>query len=363
MKYSVIVSDNISYNDNFFDLPEKVYKHNPQWSSPFSMIERLQLNRSPVWANSKRKFIKIQNESGEIISRSVVFTYGTDTVYFGGFESMNDQTAMSELCKAIANEAKNFGAKKIVGPMKYSIHEEAGVVSKGADLLPHTWTAFNPNYYSELFELNGFEVEKVLYAYNWDLKSSKIAEWQKSSSTDHHSNEKVKIRKLNIRDAKEIAELTNLYNESNSKIDFKNFSIEEAKYAISYLTKYGDPELCLVAERNDKLSGFLLSMPNLNEFFYQTKTWPESLRMLHFLLKTQLYSPKTIRVMTVSENVQYRSNNIALELLAEFWKKSHSRYDSAEISYVDSDNIGYIKLLDKIYAQINRSFNLYSKNL
>lgn len=157
--------------DDFLGLPFSVYREIPQWVPPLQMDERLRLNpkRFPFYRHSQAAFF-LAYERGSPVGRLAVLEnrrYNefnkTRTAFFYLFECENNRTAASALFDRAFDWARDRSLNLICGPKGFTPLDGFGLLVKGFEHRPAFGLPYNPAYYVDLIEAQGFvrEAESV----------------------------------------------------------------------------------------------------------------------------------------------------------------------------------------------------------
>lgn len=152
-------------------LPFSIYKDIPQWVPPLQMDERIRLNpkRFPFYKHSHASFFIAYERSSPVgestraIGRLAVLDnrhhneYNKEsTAFFYFFECENNAKAANGLFTASFDWARSRGLTKILGPKGFTPLDGLGLLVKGFEHRPAFGLPYNPAYYVNLIETQGF---------------------------------------------------------------------------------------------------------------------------------------------------------------------------------------------------------------
>ena len=150
--------------DDFLRLPFSIYRHIPQWVPPLQMDERLRLNskRFPFYKHSHASFF-LTFDGPRPVGRLAVLDNSrhnefnkTKTAFFYLFECKNNKEAAAALFNAAFDWARARGLDQIIGPKGFTPLDGFGLLVKGFEHRPAFGLPYNPAYYVDLVEAQGF---------------------------------------------------------------------------------------------------------------------------------------------------------------------------------------------------------------
>jgi hypothetical protein len=159
----------------FIDVPFRIMAHDEVWSPPLrvEVRRRLDARRNPFHEHAEVAYL-IARRSGRAVGRVAAFVdrnydehYGNDTLLFGWFDCEDSEQTFSALTAALEAEAKRRNRSHLLGPLTFSMHEEAGLLVEGFDTPHRLMTPHNPAWYGPLFERNSWRKAEDLLAYRW----------------------------------------------------------------------------------------------------------------------------------------------------------------------------------------------------
>ncbi len=162
----------------FVSLPDKIYKGDPFYvpymrRDLFCTLKKL----------TKENYVAIAvEENGEFLARVLVTTghnkqLGKENCgFFSHFECVNDREAARLLFDEMAAVLKEMGADHIEGTyFPYDQDNRRGILVQGFERAPLILTSYNPPYYKDLFEENGFTKDFDTVSYHLDYEKYDIA--------------------------------------------------------------------------------------------------------------------------------------------------------------------------------------------
>jgi len=267
--------------DDFLRLPFSIYKDIPQWVPPLQMDERLRLSpqRFPFYKHSQASFF-LACEGTRPIGRLAVLDnrrYNefnkTKTAFFCLFECENNPEATTALFNAAFDWARSRGLDKVIGPKGFTPLDGFGLLVKGFEHRPAFGLPYNPAYYVDLIEAQGFvKADEAVSGYlSANLQfprrihdiADKIA--QRRGLRILSCTTRTDLRRL-------VKHLKELYNNSlGGTAGTVPLTDEEVDAMANQLIWLADPKLVKLVMKDDKAVGFLLAYPDVSAGLQKTK--------------------------------------------------------------------------------------------
>src|SRR5258706_513682 len=275
--------------DDFLRLPFSIYKDIPQWVPSLQMDERLRLSpkRFPFYQHSQASFF-LAYEVGAGLAPAHVRPIGrlavldnhrsnefnkTKTAFFFLFECENNREAATALFNAAFDWARSRGLDKISGPKGFTPLDGFGLLVKGFEHRPAFGLPYNPAYYVDLIEAQGF------------VKSGESVSGYLSANLQfptriHDIAHKIAHRRglhiLRCNTRKDLRALVpylkELYN--NSLVGGEGMAPiteQEVDSMANQLIWLADPKLVKLVMKKDKAVGFLLAYPDISAALQKTR--------------------------------------------------------------------------------------------
>jgi hypothetical protein len=354
----------------FIQLPWKIYKDDPHWVPPLRMQLKKMFDskKNPFFEHADVAFF-LCREGKEFVGRIAAILnknhndfHNEKVGFFGFFESIQKEEVANALFNAASKWVKEKGMESIRGPMSYSTNDECGILIEGFDSSPMVMMSYNPQYYLELVEKNGFQKSKDLLAYA--VYRKKLPERLQRSADLIRKRKKINIRSLNLKDFdNEVERLKGIYNSAWIKNwGFVPMTDNEFSHMAKDLKSFVDPDLTLIAEINGDPVGFSLALPDINQALIKING-----RLFPFgILKLLWYMRKidTFRVITLGVKEPFRRMGIEGLFYFETFKRGLEKgYQMAEMSWVLEDNVLMSRGIESIEAKVYKRYRIYEKRL
>jgi GNAT superfamily N-acetyltransferase len=288
--------------------------------------------------------------------------------FFGFFECINDINVASKLFEAAEDFLRSKGMTQVMGPHNPSTNDELGLLVDGFDLPPVLLMTYNPHYYIDLIEKNGYAKAKDLYAWLLSTDTSRSEKLIRVTEA-MQKRARITIRAFNKNDfANEVARIKALYNSVWEKNwGFVPMTDEEFDFLAGDLKQIYDPDLIFFAEKEGKTIGFALSLPDVNQAFRAGPRIPSGFMNLPIALWNLLAKKKaidTVRILTLGVAKEYRGRGID----AMFYRKTieiaeAKEYKFGEASWILEDNDMMNRACEMMNGKKYKTYRVYQKAL
>jgi GNAT superfamily N-acetyltransferase len=361
---------------NFVRFLWDIYGNDPNWVPPLEM-DRMKLideKKNPFYSHSDVAWF-LAEDNGKILGRIAAIInhnhnsfHNEKTGFFGFFECFNDQHVAAKLFESAEQYLRNKGMTEVLGQLNPSTNDEAGLLIEGFDRPPVLLMTYNPKYYIELIEQNGYAKAKDLYAW---LLSTDTSRSEKLIRVTEAMQKRagITIRSFNKNDfAGEVTRIKNIYNAAWEKNwGFVPMTDEEFDFLAADLKQIYDPGLIFFAEKKGKTIGFALSLPDVNQAFAAGPRIPRGIMNLPIALWNLLTKKKaidTIRILVLGVAKEYRGQGID----AMFYRKTieaaeQKGYTFGEASWILEDNDPMNRACEMMNGKRYKTYRIYGKKL
>ncbi len=356
----------------FIKLPWKIYAGDPNWVPPLIMDMKnlLSKEKNPFWKHSEGEHF-IAWRDGQPVGRiSAIINdnhnslHEEKVVFFGFFESIQDENVAHKLLDTVEKWGKERGMTIMRGPMNPSTNDSCGFLLEGFNSPPVVMMTYNPRYYLDLMESYGLVKAKDLYAYFMD-SSVPIPDKVKHIAELIRKRNNITIRSVNLKKwEEELHVVKQVYNDAWSKNwGFVPFTDEEIDHIAHELKPIIVPELAIVAEIEGEPAGFSLSIPDYNQALIHVKDgrlFPTG------LLKLLWYKRKIDMIRVIIMGVRHKYRNIGID--AVFYYETYTRgikmgYYKGEFSWILEDNAPMNHTLEKLGSWVYKKYRIYEKTI
>jgi hypothetical protein len=373
---------------DFLRLPFSIYKDIPQWVPSLQMDERLRLSpkRFPFYKHSQASFFLVYKRSSPVddegtglapvharpIGRIAVLDnhrYNefnkTKTAFFYLFECEDNIEAATALFNAAFDWARSRGLDKIIGPKGFTPLDGFGLLVKGFEYRPAFGLPYNPAYYVDLIESQGFVKDgetvsgylgtKIQFPPRIHEIANKIAE-----------RRGLHILRCNTRkDLRALAtHLKELYNSSlEGTTGTTPLTDDEVDTMANQLIWLADPKLVKLVMKNDKAVGFLLAYPDVSAALQKTKGQLFPFGWLTLLL--ELHRTDWININGAGLLPEYRGSGGTAILYSEMFKSvsENPRYKHADVVQIGVENENMQREMENFGVEFYKTHRTYASDL
>ncbi len=360
----------------FIDLPFELYRAKPRWVPRMRDEMRLAFDRRrhPFYKAGRAAFFLAERD-GRPVGRIAALNNSrynqhnnSHTGFFHFFECANDPPAARGLFEAVASWLSSQSLEEIIGPKGMLQGEGAGLLVEGFDHRPAMGIPYNPPYYRELIEGNGFE--KII-----DFRSGHMTSDYRLPDRVHRVVARVKERRgyqvKGFASEKElrgwIPRIRQVYNRSfgqafEGPLGFCPMTEEEMELMADRLLALVRPELIKLVLHGDELVGFLLAYPNVGPALRRSngRLWPFG--WLHLLWERRNTRWLDINGIGILPAHQGQGANAVLYAELEETVRS-TRFEHADIVQIREENIKSMGDMRALGVRWYKRHRLYRRRL
>jgi len=281
---------------------------------------------------------------------------------FGFFDCINEGEVAQGLVNAAKEQARKWGFSGLEGPENFSFNDSLGILVEGFNHSPFYEMPYNQQYYDQLLRDCGFKKTIDLLAYyiaSKDFPHRLIK--AKPILVSRFAQRGIRIRNFNpSKFTEEVDAISGLYNKA--WVSNQGFVPVTGKEFQSYFKKYKsflDPDLIFIAEKEGRIIGFALTLPNLNDVY---ATYKRGRKPLQDLLFEGSVSRKinTIRIVAIGIDKEYRRMGIDSYFYLKIFETAQRKgYVAGEASRVMENNEMMTNAMSKMDAQLYKRYRLY----
>ncbi|MEB3359947.1 MAG: hypothetical protein VKK04_24690 [Synechococcales bacterium] len=362
----------------FLDVPQRVYRDDPNWVAPMRSSEaKLFQPGNPFFEYGIfQPLIAVQTKAdgteeavGRVVAavnRRLTEREGEGVGIFGFFECIDDGAIATALLESACEWLRQQGMTRVRGPIDLSTHNRCLFLVDGFDSPPTLMMPYNPPYYPQLMEQNGWQKEKDAYAYQYLGTTGLPPEYEKGYRIACKSG--IQFRQLATKgdafweDVKQIYYLfTKAFanNFSSTPRTLEEF-LEEAKELRSLV----DPDIFWIAEYQGEMVGFFMALPDYNIALKHVNGKLDLWGILKFLwFRRQVNQARVIAICSLPEH-RRRMVPLGLIYLGMAGGTGQGKpYQRAELGYVYEDNLPSRKVTEGSGAKAYKTYRIYQKQL
>lgn len=380
--FQVVPVTTSAEQDLFLQVPAIVYANDPNWVEPLrSSISKQFASANPFFQYGRlQQFVAVSSENptkggkkpaplGRIVAAvndRLIEKEGEPIGLFGFFECVNNFAVAQALLDAASTWLRQQGMTTVRGPIDLSTHNNCLMLVDGFDSPSTVMMPYNPPYYPQFMEQDGWLKAKDAYAYDFPLDHSLSSEFEKGYRIACNSG--VTFRPLRMKGEGFQQDCISLYN-LFTKAFANNWSstprtLEEFLEEAKDLQSLVDPDLFPIAEYNNEMIGFFMGLPDYNIALKHVNGKLNWLGILKFLwYRRQINQARMIALCSLPE---YRRKLVPLALIYLVMQAGIQKgkpYQRAELSWVYEDNYPSRKLIEASGGTIYKTYRIYQKTL
>ena len=363
----------------FVELIYTLYARDPNFVPPLrgearELIDGIKTNpwfehgRAKYWL-AMRDGVTVGRISAQVDSL-VLSHIGPAVGHWGMFESIDDQTVADRLLDTAETWLKAEGMTSAMGPFSLSIWDEPGLLVGGFDRPPTVMMGHHLPYYARLIEAHGYAGIKDLHTYELQIDKPFPDIVQKIVAASEKSG-KIKTRMVDkSRFAEEAAIIMDILNDAwSTNWGFVPLTPLEVKHVGVKLKPIVYEDLIRIAEIDGKPVGFLIALPDLNEFTRDLggKLFPFNWVKLLWRLRKPKVRRIRVPLMGVRKSIQgTRAASIMVFQMIEYIRRTAvDNYGAkrGEIGWILEDNGPMRSIADVIEAEVTKTYRVFGRSL
>ncbi|MBK6545047.1 MAG: hypothetical protein IPO86_03460 [Saprospiraceae bacterium] len=361
--------------DQFVNFVYDLYEGDSNFVPELFIAQRDHINpkKNPFFENAKAQLF-LAEENGKIVGRIaavkddqlIKFT-GEAIGVFGFFDVINEYPVAEALLNAATDWLKKENLKFLEGPYNFSTNHAAGLLVDGFQYPPTVMMTYNKPYYQKFLEQYGLLKKTDVLAYH--IETAGFPD-RFSKSVDllgqRLASKGITFRKINLKNFEaDVKSTVKVYNQAWSKnLGFAPMTDKEFLHAAKDMKMIMDPELVILAEKDNEVIGFSLSLPDINEILITIKRG----RLFPFGIFKLLLNKKKIkriRIIALGIMEEYRKLGIDAYFYGRAFQylQKHPRIKSGEASWILENNPEMNQAIIKMGGVVQKRYRFYRKEL
>jgi hypothetical protein len=358
----------------FIDLPFRLHGNGTPWIPPLKLERHLFLSpRFNAFFKHGEAELFLARRGGRVVGRISAqvdrhFNEFHDNAWgmFGFLELEEDPEALSALLDAAAAWLRERGRDHMIGPMDFTMNDEAGVLIEGFAIEPLIRQPWQPPYYHVLLEQAG--LEKAVDLFMWEMKignKEKILPiiWELADNLEPKHG--IRIRKMTRRGLRrDLDAFGELYNEAWARNwGFVPYTKEDLDAYAQELHLVFDRPWFMVAETaSGDTVGVAITIPDINQVLQRMKGRLLPLGWWHFLRRRRIIDRCRIGFLGVKPAFQH--TGVAAGFYIEHFRESErSRIKWGEGGWVLETNKGLNRGMEALGGRIDKKYRVYERAL
>ena len=360
----------------FIDLPYRLHARDPVWVPPLRRDVKLLLSRTrnPFFEHAEAEYF-IAERDGQVLGRIAAIsnqlhneTHGDRVGFFGFFESIDDQSVADALLNGVAEWCRERGHDVLRGPASFSVNDECGLLVDGFEMPPTLMMPHNPRYYIGLLERAGFTKAKDLWVYQGGSEAGYVPVPERLARGTEliRQRQGITLRPLNMKDFQgEVERIKELYNAAWEKNwGFVPMTDHEIDHLAEQFKPVVIPSMVPMAEKDGKLIGFGIALPDLNVVFRRHRSGRLFPMILDLLWSLKMKRIRRARIMLLGVYPEFRGKGVDAMLYHWIWTRSAERgIYWGEAGWILEDNPAMNAGLEKMTFRVYKTYRLYDRAL
>ena len=358
----------------FIDFPYRLHARDPVWVPPLRRDVESLLSRSknPFFEHAEAEYL-LAERGGHLVGRIAAIsnrlhneTHGDRVGFFGFFESIHDQAVASALLDAAAQWCRERNHDVLRGPASFSVNDECGLLVDGFEYPPTLMMPHNPRYYIELLDRAGFTKAKDLWVYQGGSEEGYVPVPERLARGTEliRQRQGITLRSLDLKNFQhEVERIKELYNAAWEKNwGFVPMTEHEIDHLAAQFKPVVIPEMVPMAEKDGKLIGFGIALPDLNVVFRRHRSGRLFPMVLDLLWSLRMNRIRRARILLLGVLPEYRGKGVDAMLYHWIWTKSAQRKIYwGEAGWILEDNPAMNAGLEKMTFRVYKTYRLYDR--
>jgi len=366
----------------FVDLPFRLYKDDPNWVPPLkSEALGLITPGKNGWFSHAEAQLFLAERGGQVVGRisahidTLALTmpveqgFGPGCGQFGLFDAEDANTAQA-LINAAEGWLRNKGMTRVLGPISMSIWEEPGLLIQGYDHAPTIMMGHAKPEYRTWIEAAGYSPAKTLYTYDLDITQD-FPPIVNRIIQSGEKNPRIRIREVDkSKFDEEAAIILAILNDAwSDNWGFVPLTPPEIADVGVKLKPIVFNDLIRIAEVDGRPVAFMITLPDLNEAIKPLNGSLLPFGWAKLLLWLRKPRVRTMRVPLMGVLKELQSSRMASQLafmMIEYIRRAAlANYGATrgEIGWVLDDNQGMNAIATTINSKVNKTYEIYQKDL
>ncbi len=315
----------------FVTFPIGLLGGNPNYVPPLVSddLSTLSPRKNPAFENAEARLFlahrngRIVGRVGAIISRAANRKYGTKNLRFGWFDSVDDPEVAAALFAAVEGWGRERGMETLTGPQGFTDLDPEGMLVEGFDELATIAVIWTPPYYPRLLERLGFAKEVDYIEFEARTPASGIPERMARLGEFALKRNKFTIAQYRTRQQLRRARQQELFDLLDEVYDELYGTVpltdrQKQYYADKYLPFINPEFVKVVVNEDDRMVGFMISMPSLSRAMQKAGGRLFPFGFVHILRALKKFDRLDFYLAGVKK--EYRGKGVDLVMVLDIFK-------------------------------------------
>jgi GNAT superfamily N-acetyltransferase len=357
----------------FIGLPFRLHANAEQWVPPLRLERRAFLSRrmNAFFKHGEAELF-LARRDGRVVGRiSAQIDHALNEYQrnawgmFGFLEVEQDLEALEGLLGAAGAWLAARDRDRMVGPMDFTMNDEAGLLFEGYDIEPMIKQPWHPPYYRELCEQAG--LDKAVDLYMWELHvgdRDKVLPviWELAEAAEKEHG--VTIRRMSrLRLRRDLEVFAEIYNKAwSGNWGFVPYSKEDLDHYAQELQLVFDRNWFMVAEKDGETVGVAITVPDINQVLKRMNGRILPSGWWHFLRKGRIMD--RVRVGFLGVKPEFQHTGVAALLYTEHYETAARRPQSwGETGWILETNTAMNRGMEAMGGKIVKRYRVYEREL
>ncbi len=359
----------------FIELPFRLHATSEEWVPPLRLERRLFLSpRFNKWFRHADAELFLARSEGRVVGRvSAQIDHNfnayqrNDWGMFGFLELEESREVLDALLDAAAAWLRERGRDRMVGPMDFTMNDEAGVLIEGFDREPFIKQPWQPPYYQRLCEEAG--LRKAVDLWMWELyieDRSRIVPAIVEMAERLEAEHGIRLRKMRrSRLRRELDLFGETYNEAwKDNWGFTPYTKEDLDTYAQDLQLVFDEHWFMVAERIDtgESVGVAITVPDINQVLKRMNGRVLPFGWWHFLSRRRIVD--RVRVGFLGVKPEYQHTGVAAAFYLEHFEMAAvTRQKWGEMGWILETNDAMNRGMEGMGGRVVKRYRVYERAL
>lgn len=336
------------------------------------MASLLSRTKNPFFEHGEAEYFLAERD-GVVVGRIAAITnrlhnetHDDRVGFFGFFECINDQAVADALFAAAEEWCRAKGHDVLRGPASFSVNDECGLLVDGFDFPPALMMPHNPPYYVDLVERAGFVKAKNLLVYQGGREDVYVPVPERLARGTELIRQRlgITIRPLDLsRFDQEVESIKQIYNAGWEKNwGFVPMTDHEIDHLAEEFRPVVVPDFVPIAEKDGKVIGFGLALPDLNAIFRKNRSGYLLPVLPRLLWALKMKTLRRSRIVLLGVVPEYRGKAVDAMLYHWIWTKAEKLgFRWGEAGWILEDNAAMNAGLEKMTFRVYKTYRLYDR--
>ena len=356
----------------FLKVSYGIYQDDPHWVAPLLVdLKKVFTDANPLFEHAVMHLWVATRDGRDVGRIAGIIDHHHNhaakdaAAFFGFFESVNDPTVSKRLLETVRGWAREAGLARVMGPMNPTTNDECGLLVDGFDSPPVLMMTYNPRYYVELVEAEGFRKAKDLLAFYMDLAKIPMDRLGRIAAKIRQRNPNLTFRPVRRKTLQQdLTKLKEVYNAAwEANWGFVPMTDGEVDFLAARLKPLLMEGLVWLAEAGAEPVGFLLALPDYNVALQPLRgrlLTPKVLGFMPYVFGWKC--PPRTRVITLGVKESYRGKGLESAMLIEGLRVGiEAGVRESEASWILEDNERMCRVLEAIGGRVYKRYRLYER--